>query len=526
MRQAKEYAVMRCTATALALALLAPAAAQETYKLVLPHPTKNDYFGQSVAVSFSVPGAGQDPVPTGVVGAPGKGIGRAFIYDLSTGELATKLKPSHGDLGDEFGESVAISRDRVVVGAPLHEDLGIRSGAVFVYDAWTGQELLELSHSDRSFNDRFGSSVAIDGDRIVVGAPFKNLSTGAVYIFDANTGQQLRRIVSPSQDAFFKFGASVDLRGDLLVIGEPGTRSAFLFDASSGVELFHLKANDITMGEGFGASVAIGSNIVLVGSPGTLGGLGGSAHRFDPSTGQETGYSLGWGGEPEDEFGWSVALDEQVAFVGAPRRDLALPEAGAVYVFDAVSGELLDELWASEPIDNYNWFGRSVAAHGEWLLVGAPGYEKWGAAYVFCLVSEPVGEAYCSPANVNSTGMEARIDGRGCDLAAANRLILTADQLPVNQVGIFLTSRTQGFVPFFGGSQGNLCLGGLIGKFSEQVQISGPGGSFSIEVDLTTIPPLSHTVQPGETWSFQAWYRDMNPGPTSNFTDGVEVTFS
>ena len=65
-----------------------------------------------------------------------------------------------------------------------------------------------------------------------------------------------------------------------------------------------------------------------------------------------------------------------------------------------------------------------------------------------------------------------------------------------------------------------------IGRFTDQVQDSGPDGFISIALDLTNFPPpLPSTVQPGDTWNFQAWFRDKNPMPTSNFTDGLSITF-
>ena len=104
--------------------------------------------------------------------------------------------------------------------------------------------------------------------------------------------------------------------------------------------------------------------------------------------------------------------------------------------------------------------------------------------------------------------------------------MLRAAALPTDQFGYFLTSQTQGFVANPGGSQGNLCVLGNIGRFLEQVQSSGPAGSFTIQVDLTNMPTSPpQSVMAGETWNFQAWYRDVNPVTTSNFTDAVSVTF-
>ena len=82
--------------------------------------------------------------------------------------------------------------------------------------------------------------------------------------------------------------------------------------------------------------------------------------------------------------------------------------------------------------------------------------------------------------------------------------------------GYFFASQTQDFIANPGGSQGNLCLGGNIDRFL--VLSSGSYGSFWLN--------LPQWAMPGETWNFQAWFRDNNPGPTSNFTDGVSVLFN
>ena len=78
-----------------------------------------------------------------------------------------------------------------------------------------------------------------------------------------------------------------------------------------------------------------------------------------------------------------------------------------------------------------------------------------------------------------------------------------------------------------GGSAGNLCLGGDIGRYQNQVMSSGPSGSITMPVDLTFIPvnPFQ-SVMVGETWNFQGWYRDVIIGvPTSNFTSAISITF-
>ena len=78
-----------------------------------------------------------------------------------------------------------------------------------------------------------------------------------------------------------------------------------------------------------------------------------------------------------------------------------------------------------------------------------------------------------------------------------------------------------------GGSKGNLCLGGRIGRYRKDVANSGPAGMLVLALDLTNTPTPSGPVAilSGETWNFQCWFRDNNPNPTSNFTDARAVTF-
>ena len=140
------------------------------------------------------------------------------------------------------------------------------------------------------------------------------------------------------------------------------------------------------------------------------------------------------------------------------------------------------------------------------------------------------GANYCS-ANANSTGVGASMGASGTNTVSANDLVLEASELPSNSFGFFLTSQTQGSVANPGGSQGNLCLGGAIGRYvgAGQIQNSGSAGEIALPIDNTQVPQPTGlvAVSAGETWSFQAWYRDAVGGSaTSNFTDGYEITFN
>ena len=130
-----------------------------------------------------------------------------------------------------------------------------------------------------------------------------------------------------------------------------------------------------------------------------------------------------------------------------------------------------------------------------------------------------------------STGATGSMAASGSNIVANNDLVLEANDLPLSSFGFFLTSTVQGNVANPGGSQGNLCLGGAIGRYvgPGQIQHSGATGSISLAVDNTQVPQPTGfvTIAAGETWSFQAWHRDAVGGSaTSNFTDGYEITFN
>ncbi|MCP3919876.1 MAG: hypothetical protein GY711_30455 [bacterium] len=135
-----------------------------------------------------------------------------------------------------------------------------------------------------------------------------------------------------------------------------------------------------------------------------------------------------------------------------------------------------------------------------------------------------LGTAYCSPAVPNSSGFAAEITAHGSSDVATNLVTLTATSLPPGQFGYFLAGQTQGLSnpP---GSQGPICLSGNIGRFNQVPQIiQGPNGSLRIDLFAIPVNP-PQAVQPGDTWNFQCWYRDNQPGATSNFTDAVSLTF-
>ncbi|MEM6571822.1 MAG: hypothetical protein AAF957_25635 [Planctomycetota bacterium] len=204
--------------------------------------------------------------------------------------------------------------------------------------------------------------------------------------------------------------------------------------------------------------------------------------------------------------------------------------AMAEYTFGA--GRLVvfgDEEWAMNGVVNGCAAGQQpeAARRTLWLNAFASVVPPVGFRYVPNPSS--LGTRYCTPANLNSRGLPATICAFGSDVAADNDVTVAVDWIAPNAFGYFLVSAVQDFVAFPGGSQGNICLGNPVGRFigPNEIQNSGAGGFFTLQLDLTSIPQPNGfiSIQSGETWNFQAWYRDANPGATSNFTDALAVTF-
>ena len=155
-------------------------------------------------------------------------------------------------------------------------------------------------------------------------------------------------------------------------------------------------------------------------------------------------------------------------------------------------------------------------------LVGEIFYSAGGSA---------LGEEFCGPGALNSSGLDGQLLAQGSAAVSDNDIVLEASQLPPDSFGFFITSQIETFVMNPGGSAGNLCLGGSIGRYvgPGEIQSSGASGTISLAIDLTQVPQPTGTVAvaPGDIWSFQLWHRDTVGGmSTSNFTDGLRITFN
>ncbi len=359
-----------------------------------PTPTSEDTFGSSVAVdgNFVVVGAPSDDTA-------GLNIGQVHLFDANTGALIHTFDdptPSAAG-GDLFGVSVAVDGNFVVVGANFDDTSGASFGQAHLFDATTGNLIHTFDDPNPTTFDLFGSSVAVDGNFVLVGDPFDETvsrSGGEAYLFDATTGLLIRTFNDPTP-APDNFGAAVAVQGNFVLISAPGSSEVFLFDATTGNLIHTFDDPNPTTFDLFGSAVAIDGNFVLIGDPSdsTAGPFIGQAHLFDATTGN----LIHTFDDPTptifDSFGVSVAVDGDFVLIGAPIDGTAGAFVGQAHLFDATTGALI-HTFNDPTVTSFDGFGGSVAIDGGTILIGALGDDTAGAnvgqAHSFGPTGEPV----------------------------------------------------------------------------------------------------------------------------------------
>jgi len=359
---------------------------EQAHKLVAFDRIKGDLFGTSVAIDGN----------TAIIGEIGCDIngdcsGAAYIFDVSSGEQLLKFVASFENGVGNFGASVGISGHLAVVGAPLDYENGSRSGSAFIFDVSTGEQLFKLLASDGVKDDLFGTSVAISGNLVVIGEDQRN-SNGAAYVYDATTGQEIFKLLASDGSPVDDFGISVSISGNFAIVGAMlddgvgfNSGSAYIFDLTTGNEVFKLVANDGAESDIFGNSVSIDGNLAVIGADQDNNKIG-SAYIFDVTTGKQLFKLIPSDGAVQDLFGKSVAISGNNVVIGSYHDDDNGTDSGSAYVFDAITGKQLSKLLSSDGVSGDN-FGDSVAISGLQALIGAYldddlGIDT-GSAYVF-----------------------------------------------------------------------------------------------------------------------------------------------
>jgi hypothetical protein len=401
------------------ICLVGPATAQapcEQAELFDADGGLSDLFGHAVAIDGD----------TAVVGAiydddNAWHAGAAYVFRLdpytSSWVQEQKLLPDDGVANyDFFGHAVAVVGDTVVIGVPLDDDNGEDSGSVYVFhhdgSSWIQDQ--KILPADGAAGDEFGTSVALQGDTLVIGARSDDdngIDSGSAYVFrdQGSSWVQVQELLATDEvTEEERFGRSVAIDNGTVVVGaidydNGHAGSTFVFRFNAATAQWNQEQKLITP-EGAARAVAIAGDRILIGATNDdqNGPASGSAYvfRFDGSTWNQEQKLLAADGAPFNSFGYSVSLAGDTAVIGAAGHDHGCPDPevygncnpfGAAYVFryDGQVWVQVAELPSPRSNPGGDNFGRSAAISGDTLLIGATyaaGNGQWsGSTYVFDL---------------------------------------------------------------------------------------------------------------------------------------------
>jgi len=232
--------------------------------------TEYSYFGASVAVD-------DDLIVVGALRSNG-GRGSVYTFD-TTGQQLGNLAAS--DSSARFGTAVDVDDGIIVVGAP--GNVYSTPGSAYIFNTAGNQMVARLDGEGAVVGDNFGMSVAVDGDVVVVGAHGKDNWKGEAHIYDA-AGIHVETLAASDGVALDSFGKSVDVSNGVVAVGASGTLgtdrsrgSVYIYNSISGQRLAKLEANDAADSDFLGVSVAMDDGVAVVGS------YAGKAYIFDVS---------------------------------------------------------------------------------------------------------------------------------------------------------------------------------------------------------------------------------------------------
>lgn len=303
-----------------------------------------------------------------------------FVYDGSTWNQEAVITAPVPTVSERFGTSVAISGDTLVVGAIGYNSL---QGRAYIYSrsgsTWTHQVTLEPDSP--AVQDYFGNSVSIDGNVAIIGSYGDDVASdtlkGTVYVFrnDSGTWNQEAVLTPAAGPAQQQFGYSVDYKGNTLAVGAAGGAGAvYVFTRDPGTETWtegpRLTAADGVAGDKLGTSISLSPDETTIVAGTYLDDTEtGAAYVFYDTAGTwaEQARIVAPDRLSGDRFGWSVAVDGDVALVGAPQDDIgATSNAGGAYVFtrSGTSWSFSNKLQPTDVVAN-SQFGIGVSLLGD-----------------------------------------------------------------------------------------------------------------------------------------------------------------
>ncbi|GAB3502932.1 3-coathanger stack domain-containing protein [Emticicia fontis] len=374
-------------------------------KLVPNNVTALDEFGNSCAISGNL----------AIVGAWSKSSyrGAAYIYEMDVnGKWSQKAQLAPSDLvaGDSFGGSVAISGDTVFVTAPEQDS---ETGALYIFKKQVNNTWLQIDKivsPTSSAGDYFGGAISVSGSLMAVGAP--GVESAFIFKRDVSGVWQYNQEIKD----FFggnSFGYSVGLSGNGLVVGAPGEGiggAIFIYERDSSTDYWYahglFEPSGLSVGSAFGLSAAIsGNTIIAAGFEDPFGSGSGGPSTLSIVQVYEKDFTGNWveksrltSDDVTDEsgFGYSIAIQDNMAVIGAPANYVG---RGAAIVFEKNAAGDWVQKKAIIPNDLVmgDLFGTSVAISKTSILAGAafgsspfPLQTSKGGAYFYSRYTYPV----------------------------------------------------------------------------------------------------------------------------------------
>lgn len=334
---------------------------------------------------------------------------RAWLFDITdpaAPAFLTLIQPDDATTSDDFGDAITIHNNIAAIGAPANNANGALSGAAYLFDTTDATQLAKLTPSDGQPIDQFGWSIDLDDTHAIIGARWEDdiaSNAGAAYLFDIS-------------------------------------------DPSNPIERAKLTPFDGDINDYFGYAVAIEGNIAAVGSifDDDLGLDAGAVYLYDitdPANPSLIKKLLADDGNPTDDFGWSLALDNNTLLVGARTDDDIFPGAGSAYLFDITNPQSpveITKITASDTSPNAT-FGWSAALHNNTAIIGASQSSatgpNQGQAYLFNI--EPI-QTPC-PGDLNNDAVVDTTD-LGILLGAFGNTIPPSTNADINNDGIVNTT--------------------------------------------------------------------------------------
>lgn len=531
------------------LALAAAASAQTSYVEKLAVTSEANY-GSNCGLGHAVDVDGDTAVVGVPYPNAGSQSGRVLVYRKVGGVWTQQADLTGTDYASSLylGASVAIDGDVLVAGAPTSYHLGTKpsAGAAYVYTrvGTTWSAGVRLYASDPLQGAEFGHSVTIDGSTIVVGAPQATYGIdggrGAAYVFEFNgtSWVQTAKLAGVQSVAGARNGSSVAIDGDRLVIGARtmwedggftiGTGAAYVFVRNGGSwsQEAKLQSSSYMAWGLLGSSASIEGTRVVVGAEGENFNTG-AAYVFEKSGASwvQVARLVGASTNASDYFGRGVDVSGDRIVVGAPNYDSSTPAGnGAVKLYEWNGAQWTEELeLLGLSMDDGDTLGGAAAIDGDTVVGGSPSVAQglFGKAWIWDVDPDAV-ESYCV-AKVNTLGCTPAIGWSGSASASSPQpFLITASQVLSQKPGLLFYGFNPNNIPFQGGT---MCVKAPVKRTNVLNAGGNPptdcSGTYSYDFNALIQSGSEPLLVPGAVVYCQYWYRDPQDAHTTGFSNAL-----